>query len=72
MITQIYHIRKPFKKQKVNQWYKDYSNRGNGTFCGADETDLDIRHSEKADDWIHKAGIIFEACKICRGKLKAA
>ncbi len=66
MKNQIYHIRKPFKKQRVNQYYKDYSNRGNGTFCGAIETSFDTRHSEKAVDWANKAGIAFKACKACK------
>lgn len=47
----IYHIRKPLKMSKRNQWYKDTSDRGNGTFCGAPETEYDILPNQKAIIW---------------------
>ena len=38
------------KKQKGNQWYRDTSNRSNGTYCGADETAYDITWRDKAEN----------------------
>jgi hypothetical protein len=43
----IYHIRKKYKVQRGNQFYKDRSDRNNGTFCGSEMTDHDIRYYEK-------------------------
>lgn len=44
----IYHIRRKLKIQKGNQFYKDYSNRSNGTYCGAEMTDKDIAWNDRA------------------------
>lgn len=47
----IYHIRKPLKTQRGNQFYKDRSDRGRGTLCGAAETSFDIPYSNPAPAW---------------------
>lgn len=48
----VYHIRrKPIPGGRGNMWYKGSPPRYNGTYCGADATEYDIRHSDKAVDW---------------------
>ena len=62
----IFHIRRKLRKQKGNQFYKDYSDRSNGTYCGADMTDKDIAWNEKATPFLD-----CEPCQKCieiRGK----
>ena len=56
----IYHIRRRLKKQRGNQWYKDRSNRSNGTYCGAGYTDHDIVWNDKAEEFNG-----WEPCKEC-------
>ena len=43
----VYHIRRQLKKQRVSRWYKDRSDRGNGTYCGAEPTDRDIAWTDR-------------------------
>jgi hypothetical protein len=59
----IYHIRRPLKKQRGNQFYKDYS-RGQGTYCGAPETAFDVPHRGRACEWTN-AQIHHIPCKEC-------
>jgi hypothetical protein len=56
----IYHIRKPPKAARGNQWYKDHSNRDQGTYCGADVTDHDVGHHDKATPWGE-----WTPCRVC-------
>jgi len=61
----IFHIRRPLKKQKGNQFYKDRSNRSNGTYCGAEETAHDVGWMGQAERWINDKGVVFEPCEAC-------
>ena len=67
MTTQTYHIRQLLTPQRGNCFYKDQSNRGNGTVCGAPETIYDCRWADRyrANNWVHnnKTYIICEECK---------
>ena len=47
----IFHIRKPLKKQRGNQYYHDYSDRGQGNYCGSPETLFDVPHKSEARSW---------------------
>ena len=47
----IFHIRKPLKKQRGNQYYYDYSDRGQGNYCGSPETSFDVPHKSEARSW---------------------
>ena len=60
----IYHIRKPLRRARGNQYYRDDSNRGQGTYCGASETEFDIPHRDKAVTWFGKNGA-YAACVKC-------
>jgi len=56
----IFHIRNKLKKYRGSQWYKDNSDRYNGTVCGADPTDKDIMWHWKPKKWDK-----WEPCKKC-------
>jgi hypothetical protein len=43
----IMHIRRPLRAARGNQFYRDKSDRGQGTYCGAAETAYDIPASER-------------------------
>ncbi len=53
-----YHIRRQLKKARGNQFYRDRTNRSNGTYCGIPETEMtdhDIRWNDKSlpfEDWV--------------------
>ena len=56
-----FHIRKRSKRAKGSQYYKDYSSRSNGTFCGLPPTDHDIKWNQKAEqfgEWIPCEGCV--------------
>lgn len=59
----IYHIRKPLNPAHGNQFYKDRSDRSNGTYCGAPESDSDIKHH-----WPATVSNNYEPCKVCLAK----
>lgn len=40
------HIRRPPRPAGGNSFYRDKSFRGQGTYCGAAETLIDIRHPD--------------------------
>jgi hypothetical protein len=61
-----YHIRKKRKRYRGNQFYRDYRNRSNGTFCGAPETDFDIDYHTKAKAWMDN--VPCKKCMILRQK----
>ena len=46
-----FHIRRPMGRNRGGSFYKDRSDRYRGTFCGADPTECDITHREKAVAW---------------------
>ena len=41
-IDMVFHIRRQLRKQQGSQYYKDRSNRGQGTYCGEAETIYDV------------------------------
>ena len=62
----IFHIRKPLRPARGSQFYKDRSNRGQGTYCGAPETQWDIKHSWKAEPFAGNFAVgILEPCQEC-------
>ena len=46
-----YHIRRPLRYAGGGQWYRDKSDRGQGTFCGAAETAYDVTARDRAPAW---------------------
>jgi hypothetical protein len=62
--TVIFHIRKPFKKQRGNQFYYDYSDRGQGNYCGSPETEFDVPHKSVAREW-SKLQTHYVPCEQC-------
>ena len=63
----IFHIRRRLRKARGNSFYKDYSDRGRGTFCGAPETEFDIAWAERnrARDY-ELNGAQHVACESCK------
>lgn len=62
----IYHIRKPLLRARGNQWYRDKSHRGQGTFCGEPEGPKDISHRTKWVVWIETTtGTEWQPCARC-------
>ena len=59
-----YHIRRPLRPARGNQFYRDESDRGRGTYCKAPETDHDISHRDKARPWV-VGGVDYEPCADC-------
>lgn len=51
MNQEIYHIRKPLRPSRGNQFYRDKSDRGQGTYCGAPEGYKDIPNKWKPQTW---------------------
>ena len=41
-MAEIFHIRRPLRRAGGNQFYRDKSNRGQGTYCGKPETAYDV------------------------------
>jgi hypothetical protein len=70
------HILRQFRKQGGNQFYKDRSNRSQGTFCGAPVVAFGVvRWYEKCVPWTNEAGEQFEPCAECvrlRDEFRAA
>lgn len=60
----IFHIRKPLKKQRGNQFYYDYSDRWQGNYCGAPETSFDIPYKSEARSW-SSLQTHYEPCREC-------
>lgn len=44
-----YHIRRPRRPARGNQFYRDRSHRSQGTYCGAVETQYDVSHGTRVD-----------------------
>lgn len=56
-----FHIRRRLTRARGNQFYRDQNNRDQGTYCGAEPTDHDIRWNWPAvDTW---GG--WKACRAC-------
>ena len=60
----VFHIRRPLRKNRGSQFYRDYSNRGQGTYCGAPETTFDAAHSHRAVSWTNLE-THYVPCKLC-------
>jgi len=60
----IYHIRRRLRPARSNQWYRDKSDRGQGTFCGAPEGYFDVAHNNKAPLWSLEQ-VKYEPCAEC-------
>ena len=43
-----FHVRRPLKRARGNSFYRDTSDRYNGTFCGAEPTSYDVPWRAKA------------------------
>ena len=67
----IYHIRRPLKKQKGNQFYRDRSIRSNGTYCGAPETSQDIACKDRAERWTNDENTTYIPCRECCKALRS-
>jgi hypothetical protein len=53
MITS--HIRRPLRRARGSQWYRDKGDRSTGTWCGAPDTRDDVQNAawEESDrDWL--------------------
>lgn len=61
----IYHIRRRLRRQEGNQYYKDYSNRGQGAYCGENYTDHDIKWRDK----IYTTAT-WQCCPVCAAARK--
>ena len=63
----IYHVRRRLRRARGNQFYRDRSDRGRGTFCGAPETGYDAAWAERkrAKAWDHPELGRFEPCPAC-------
>jgi hypothetical protein len=44
----VFHIRRPLRRAGGSQFYRDKSDRGQGTYCGASETSFDIGPNDRA------------------------
>ena len=63
-----FHIRRPLRKARGTQYYRDRSDRGQGTYCGLPETDRDIGPNDRIWD-------VAATCQHCletRGKERLA
>jgi hypothetical protein len=65
----VFHIRRALKKQRGSQFYYDYSDRNQGTYCGAPETAFDIAHKDLCVSWTDKQAH-YVPCKEC-SKIRA-
>lgn len=61
----IYHIRRPLRRARGNSFYRDKSDRGQRTFCGASETLCDCAHRSLAVIWIDYNGCVHMPCLDC-------
>ena len=43
-----FHIRRPLREARGSQFYRDRSDRGQGTYCGAAETAYDVASRKDA------------------------
>ena len=66
MIDTTFHIRRPLARSRSTSWYRDHSNRGRGTFCGAPETRFDHYGRGTPEAWVRSSdGQRFEPCATC-------
>jgi len=63
----IYHIRQALERNRGNSFYRDKSNRYNGTVCGAPATNMDAGWGERkrVGGWDHPERGRFEPCPVC-------
>lgn len=70
-MTTLSHIRRPLRRARGSQWYRDKGDRSTGTWCGAPDTRHDIQESvaatglEAALEWINRGYGPHEICPQC-------
>lgn len=62
-----YHVRRRLRRARGNQFYRDRSYRGMGTFCGANETqhDRDWAERNRVKPWRAPNGMLQTPCEAC-------
>jgi hypothetical protein len=70
----IFYIRRALRPAGGNQWYKDRSDRGQGTYCGAPETAYDVPHRDRnrAESYQLDGRELCPACRDIREQEKGA
>lgn len=74
MAHTVYHVRRKLRRQRGNQFYRDKSDRGRGTYCGADCGEYDVSHGSKIAEWTRADGELMVPCPECvmlRNRAKA-
>lgn len=59
------HIRRPLRRARGSQWYRDRSDRGQGTFCGGAEGLYDIPARERQPVRYELPGTDRVVCAAC-------
>ena len=60
-MTTVFHIRRPLRAARGSQFYRDRSDRGQGTYCGAPETAYDTNSLRDAVPFNGR-----EPCQACK------
>ena len=63
----LYHIRRPLRRSRSTNFYRDRSDRGQGTFCGAPETQYDVTHRDRVEENCER----FTLCPQCQSLKEA-
>ena len=64
------HIRKPARRSRSTQWYRDHSSRDRGTYCGAPCGEGDVAWTQRAASLTGdtRFGALCTACNVARAE----